>query len=31
LTAVVLFGAAGTWRWVQGWSFIVIFAIGSLL
>ncbi len=27
--AVLLFVAAGNWRWIQGWAFIAIFAGGS--
>lgn len=30
LMGAVLLGAAGDWRWKQGWAFIAIFAVGSL-
>jgi protein-S-isoprenylcysteine O-methyltransferase Ste14 len=29
IMAVLLFGAAGNWRWPQGWAFLAIFAAGS--
>lgn len=29
--ALLLFVPAGTWRWAQGWAFIAIFGIGSVL
>src|SRR6185295_13698558 len=28
---LVLFLAAGTWHWLQGWAFLAIFAIGSAI
>jgi protein-S-isoprenylcysteine O-methyltransferase Ste14 len=30
LMALLLFGAAGDWGWIQGWAFIAIFALGSI-
>jgi len=30
LMALLLFWAAGTWRWAQGWAFIGIFALGTV-
>ena len=31
LMGVLLFAAAGDWRWPQGWAFVVIFLFGSIL
>ncbi|HUO88548.1 MAG TPA: isoprenylcysteine carboxylmethyltransferase family protein [Rhizomicrobium sp.] len=31
LMAAILFGAAGSWRWPQGWAFLAIFVAGSIL
>ena len=30
LMGLLLFSAAGNWRWAQGWAFIAIFMIGSI-
>ena len=30
LMALLMFSAAGDWRWTQGWVFIAIFALGSV-
>ena len=31
LMGVLLFGTAGNWLWPQGWAFLAIFSIGSIL
>ena len=31
LMGILLFAAAGDWRWPQGWAFVVIFFLGSIL